>query len=138
MTPSSRLSALPTLAALVLASAGLSGCGALMTTTNTADAGIGTTSDGLDASTNVSVTKPEGYRYAKARVYVASQMPMIRREAAAGGGENIRALAMLMGEPDAQAFGEWMQDNYARLFTNLDKPEKLVARIDRYRQPTAM
>lgn len=133
-----RLSALLTLAVLVLASVGLSGCSGLMTTTNTADAGVGTTSDGLDASTNVSVTKPEGYRYARARQYVASQMPMIRSEAAAGGGENIRALATLMGEPDARAFGDWMQANYARLFTNLDKPGKLIARINRYRQPTRM
>lgn len=115
----------------------LAGCSAAMTTTDAAAKAVGSISEGLEASTNVSVTEPEGARYARARAYVVSQMPIIRREAAAGGGESIRALAALLGEPDARAFGEWMQDNYARLFTGLEKPGMLVARINRYRGSAA-
>jgi len=124
------------LAAFILLTASLSGCAALTSTTNVSAKALGTLSDGLDASTQASVTRPDGVQYAQARVYVASQMPMIRREAATGGGENIRALATLMGENDTQAFGQWMQDNYARLFNNLDKPETLVTRIDEFREHT--
>src|SRR5699024_3324768 len=111
----------------------MTGCAAFMSTTNAAAKAVGTVSDGLNASTNASVTEPNNQQYASARVYVASQMPMIRREAAMGGGENIRALAALMDEPDTEAFGQWLQANYARLFTHLEKPEMLVTRINRYR-----
>jgi|SRR5699024_11164330 len=124
------------LAIFILATASLCGCAALTSTTHVSGKALGTLSDGLNASTQASVTRPDGVQYAQARVYVASQIPMIRREAATGGGDNIRALAALMGESDSQAFGQWMQANYARLFNNLDQPEMLVARIDELRHPT--
>lgn len=134
MNTSHRLTRMLGLATLALSAASLCGCAALTSTTNTSAKALGTTSNGLNASTNASVTRPDGVQYAQARVYVASQMPMIRREAATGGGENIRALATLMGESDSQAFGHWMQDNYARLFSDLDEPEMLVGRIDKLRE----
>lgn len=121
--------------ALALAAAGLAGCTALMSTTDVAAKAVGSISEGLEASTNVSITEPEGVHYVRARAYVASQMPMIRREAANGGGENIRALATLMGVANARAFGRWLQDHYALLFIDLAKPQMLVARIKRFRGP---
>src|SRR5699024_2590517 len=96
MKTTSRMAAACTLAALAAAAMSMTGCAAFMSTTNAAAKAVGTVSDGLNASTNASVTEPNNQQYASARVYVASQMPMIRREAAMGGGENIRALAALM------------------------------------------
>lgn len=60
---------------------------------------------------------------------MSSQFAMVRREAAAGGGEHVTALARLMNEPNREAFGAWMQANYAVLFTGLDNRADLVTRI---------
>ncbi len=112
---------------------GLTGCAAVTSTTNTAartaEALGEAMTQGSQTSTNASVTEPDVPRYASARVYVASQLPMIRREAAAGGGENVRALATLMEQNDPRAFGQWMQANYDTLFDDLNEPETLVTRI---------
>lgn len=123
------------LAIFLLATIGLTGCSAVMTTTNTVAKTMGSVTNGLASSSDVSVTAPEGVHSARAREYVNSQIAMIRSEAATGGGENIKALATLMGQDNPQAFGEWMQANYAKLFTDLDKPAMLVARIHRLRRP---
>ena len=65
--------------------------------------------------------------------FVDQRYVAIRKDAAAGSGENIEALAELMGQTDKEAFASWMQDNYDNLFTGLDKPSDLVARIERYK-----
>lgn len=41
----------------------------------------------------------------------------------------VPALATLLGEPDAGAFGRWLQANYGELFAELERPEELLARI---------
>ncbi len=112
---------------------GLGACSVLTSTTNTAartaEALGEAVTKGSQTSTNASITEPDMPRYASARVYVASQLPMIRREAAVGGGENLRALAALMHQDDPRAFGQWMQANYGELFSDLSEPEMLVTRI---------
>ena len=57
-------------------------------------------------------------------------MATIQKEAALGEGENLDALAELMGKKDKQAFSSWMYENYDVLFTNLEKPSQLVSRIN--------
>ena len=54
----------------------------------------------------------------------------IKKEAAAGEGENLEALAQLMGKQDKQAFSGWMQVNYDVLFNNLEQPKELISRIE--------
>ncbi len=65
--------------------------------------------------------------------FVASQIDWLRRDAARGQGESLDALAVLLGEPDSLAFGQWTQTHYAQLFTNLEQPSELLARISDYR-----
>lgn len=111
----------------------LAGCSLVTSTTdavtNTASAGLNATTKSTESTTNASVTEPGSPAYARAEAYVASQFDLIRRDAAAGGGENTAALAALLNEPDADAFGRWMQANYGVLFAGLDRSEELLARI---------
>lgn len=111
----------------------LAGCSLLTSTTdavtNTVSAGVNATTKSTESTTNASVTEPGSPAYARAEAYVASQFPLIRRDAAAGGGENTAALGALLGETDAEAFGHWMRANYVELFAGLDRREDLLARI---------
>ncbi len=54
--------------------------------------------------------------FAAAHEFAHSQRVALRREAASGGGENVNALADLLGAADGQTFGEWMQRHYAALY----------------------
>lgn len=65
--------------------------------------------------------------------FIDQRYVAIRKDAATGSGENLDALAELMGQADKQEFASWMQDNYDNLFTDLDKPSDLAARIGQYR-----
>lgn len=119
--------------AAVLAIPALAGCALVTSTTNavthTASAGLNATTKSTESTTNATVTEPGSPDYARAEAYVASQLPLIRRDAAAGGGENTAALAALLGEPDAEAFGRWMRANYGALFAGLERPQELLTRI---------
>lgn len=57
----------------------------------------------------------------------------IRRDAAAGGGENLDTLAELLQQDKAE-FNPWMQTNYDFLFTQLTSPQQLLVRIKQLRQ----
>jgi len=54
--------------------------------------------------------------FAQAREFSDSQDVALRREAATGEGEHLESLAALLGEEDSDAFGQWMQSNYADLY----------------------
>ena len=62
--------------------------------------------------------------------FVDVRIASIKKEAAAGEGENIEALARLMGKQDKTAFSEWMQVHYDELFHNLEQPTELISRIE--------
>ena len=62
--------------------------------------------------------------------FVDIRMAFIQKEAAQGEGENLDALADIMGNKDKQAFVSWMHENYDVLFTNLEKPSQLVSRLN--------
>lgn len=80
-----------------------------------------TTSDTVDAVTpDITLNR-----------FVDVRLASIQKEAAQGSGENLDALAELMGKKDKQAFSLWMHTNYDVLFFDLEKPSQLVARIQR-------
>ena len=62
--------------------------------------------------------------------FVDVRLASIQKEAAQGEGENLNALADLMGKKDKRAFSSWMHTNYDVLFNNLEKPSQLVSRIN--------
>ncbi len=62
--------------------------------------------------------------------FVDVRLASIQKEAAQGEGENLNALADLMGKKDKQAFSSWMHTNYDALFNDLKKPSQLVSRIN--------
>lgn len=69
--------------------------------------------------------------------FVDVRIASIKKEAAAGEGENLEALAHLMGKQDKAAFSSWMSANYDGLFDGLGKPEELISRINQsYPQST--
>jgi len=61
--------------------------------------------------------------------FVDVRIASIQKEAAQGEGENLNALAELMGKTDKQAFSQWIQSNYDELFTELSEPQELITRI---------
>jgi hypothetical protein len=93
-----------------------------------------TTSDVVQSATNtvtgvLSSTSPDSDRSA----FVSDRFKAIRAEAAKGQGENVDALAAMLGESDREEFARWMQTNYKPLFTDLKTPEELLARIKNLR-----
>lgn len=62
--------------------------------------------------------------------FVNVRFASIQKEAARGQGENLDALAELMGRVDKPEFSEWMRSNYNELFTNLGQPSELISRIE--------
>lgn len=66
--------------------------------------------------------------------YVNAQIDWIARDAARGEGENLAALAALLGETDEAAFSLWAHNNYALLFSELQHPSELLSRIAQHRQ----
>jgi len=89
----------------------IAGCGTLDT--------VSSTSSTLDAATpDITLNK-----------FVDVRIASLKKEAAAGEGENLDALAQLMGKEDKKAFSFWLQSNYDELFNNLEKPTELISRI---------
>lgn len=62
--------------------------------------------------------------------FVDVRIASIQKEAAQGEGENLNALAELMGKNDKQAFSLWMHKNYDALFSELAEPTQLIGRIE--------
>lgn len=82
--------------------------------------GLSTTSDVADAVTpDITLNN-----------FVDVRLASIQQGAAKGQGEDLEALADLMGKKDKQAFSQWMQTNYAVLFTDLNQPSELISRIE--------
>jgi len=67
--------------------------------------------------------------------FIDKRYNAIRKDAATGGGENIEALAQIMGEKDSKAFASWMQVNYDQLFTQAKDKSALLAKLEQYGQP---
>ena len=65
--------------------------------------------------------------------FIDRRYDAIRKDAARGGGENIEALASLLGTRDSDALAAWMQAHYQDLFGTGHRPAELRARIEQYR-----
>lgn len=61
--------------------------------------------------------------------FVDTRIASIQKEAAHGEGENLNALAELMGKTDKKAFSNFVHENYDALFDNLEQPGELISRI---------
>ncbi|HET7315776.1 DUF3015 family protein [Salinisphaera sp.] len=121
--------------ALMTAVLMLAGCSALSCTTRRAGQASVTTLKGVAhisrATGNASVTAPDTPRYADARAFVRSQRKQLARQAAAGGGEDIAALAILLNKPDSRVLARWMQAHYRSLFSDRSvSASTIVSRID--------
>lgn len=123
---------------LMLTALALAGCAAITSTTNTTartlDATFKATTESSESTT---ADDEESSESAQARRFVDSQFVMIRREAAAGGGEHTAALARLMDITDVAAFNHWLQSNYEALFSGLSQHAELVSRIADWRKNLA-
>ncbi|MGN8158198.1 DUF3015 family protein [Salinisphaera sp. SWV1] len=113
----------------------LAGCTALSSTTRRAGQASVTTLKGMAhvsrATSHASVTRPDVPRYADADAFVRSQRRQLARQAAAGGGEDIDALAVLLRKPDNRALARWMQAHYHALFSDRSvSASTIVSRID--------
>lgn len=62
--------------------------------------------------------------------FVNKRYVAIRQDAANGGGENLEALAQLMGEQDSDAFARMMQANFNTIFKDVNQPSEIIARIE--------
>jgi len=62
--------------------------------------------------------------------FVEKRYIAIRQDAANGGGENLDALAQLLGKEDKQAFAQFMQSDFDRIFTDIKQPVDILARIN--------
>ncbi len=62
--------------------------------------------------------------------FVNKRFVAIRTEAAQGQGENLQALAQLMGQKDTRAFSKKLKANFDAIFSNVDSPEQIIARIE--------
>ncbi|HYW77114.1 MAG TPA: DUF3015 family protein [Gammaproteobacteria bacterium] len=124
---------LPVIVSLFAVLLALSGCSAVVSTTNAvADAAHQTTR--MTSSTSDSF-EDAGYRH-RAKRFVDTDIDAIRRQAARGYGDELDALAVLLHEPNRAAFPRWMQAHYADLFSNLQKPAQLLDRIHRLQRKT--
>jgi len=78
------------------------------------------TSDTLDAVTpDVTLNR-----------FVDTRIAAIQQEAANGAGENLNALAYMLGKENRAEFAGWMQVHYDELFTGLSQPTELLSRIE--------
>ena len=66
--------------------------------------------------------------------FIEKRYNAIRKDASTGGGENIEALAKIMGERDSKAFASWMQANYDQLFTEDTAKSTLISKLEQYDQ----
>lgn len=100
-----------------------SGC----STVNTVGDALSSTVEGITDVTSSSTSDEASASF------VETRFASIRTEAARGEGENLDSLAKLLGEADRADFARFMQQRYGELFTGLEQPRELLARIDRYR-----
>lgn len=114
--------------ALIAAAALLAGCSAISTTTRGVKNSFISTSDGISSSSDTATGAAKSNQQAVA--FVRSQLPAIREDAARGAGQNATTLAWLLHRKHPATFARWMQGHYQSLFTNLDQPKELLARID--------
>ena len=62
--------------------------------------------------------------------FVNKRYIAIRHDAANGSGENLDALAQLLGEADKKAFAVKMKSNFDSIFMDVEQPSEIISRIE--------
>jgi len=62
--------------------------------------------------------------------FVNKRYIAIRHDAANGGGENLDALAQLLGAKDKAAFAKKMKANFNTVFKDINNPSDIIVRIE--------
>lgn len=62
--------------------------------------------------------------------FISKRYVAIRNEAAKGSGENLNALAQLMGKKDKQVFAKELKINFDEIFGNVKTPTDIIAKIE--------
>lgn len=65
--------------------------------------------------------------------FIDTRYAAIQQDAARGQGENIAALAELLGRQDANQLASWMQSNYGELFGAGQTATELMAKLEQYK-----
>jgi len=101
--------------ALAVLVSGMAACSAITDVTSS-------TSSTLDAATpDVTLNN-----------FINTRYSAIQQDAARGQGENIEALAQLMGRKDSKQLAVWMQSNYDSLFMQGQTSAELTAKLEQY------
>lgn len=113
-----------------------SGCAQVTVTANTVVDGTArvadATTNAVDSTFNFTTdtTRRADAQTHQARLaFVKSELNMLKREAAAGNGERLDALAWMMAAEDTQAFERMLQHNYATVFDGAQSPEAVLERL---------
>jgi len=64
--------------------------------------------------------------------FVNKRFIAIRNEAAKGSGENLNALAELMGKKDSHIFAKNIKTNFDQIFSNVNMPTDIIAKIEEH------
>lgn len=62
--------------------------------------------------------------------FVNKRYLAIRSEAARGEGENLVALAQLLGHKDSRVFSQNLKENFEQIFSQVTDPQEIIARIE--------
>jgi len=62
--------------------------------------------------------------------FVNKRYLAIRSEAARGEGENLEALAQLLGYPDSREFSQNLKANFEQIFSQVTDSQEIIARIE--------
>lgn len=65
--------------------------------------------------------------------FINTRYSAIQQDAARGQGENIDALAQLMGTRDSKQLAGWMQSNYDSLFSQGQTSADLMTKLEQYK-----
>lgn len=119
--------------------AGLLLTGGCAQITVTADTVVEGTSRIADATTNAvqgtsnfttNTSREADARTHQARLsFLKSEMDMLRREAAAGDGERLKALGYMMQAENEAAFAQLMQSHYGQIFADANSPEQALQAV---------
>lgn len=120
----------------VLAVAAVSGCAQITVTADTVVDGVARVADattnavaGTSDVTSDTAQDIDSSTHQARLAFVDSQLVLLRREAAAGGGQHVQALAKLMGEQDSKSFARALQANYGAIFVGDQNAEQVLQKV---------
>lgn len=122
--------------AVAAAALALAGCAQITVTANTVVQGAAriadATTNAVQATSDYTsrlVAQVDAQSHQARLAFVSSQMAILRREAAAGEGKHLAALAYMMHIENEDQFARLVQRHYAALFPQADSPEQMLATL---------